>query len=112
MYPSKGPDAHVYETLTDGATVSWNLNDSQVAKLTLGGNRTLALSEHVVGGSYLLKVIQDGTGSRLISSYGSNVKWAGGTAPTLSTAAGSVDLLKFVSDGTYLYGSVVGKAYA
>ena len=30
-------------------------------------------------------------------------KWVGGSAPTLSTAVGKADLLRFESDGTNLY---------
>jgi hypothetical protein len=91
-------------TLTDGATINWNMNTQQVAKVTLGGNRTLANPTNLVaGGTYVLRVIQDGTGSRTLA-YGSAYKWASGVVPTLSTAAGSVDILSFYSDGTNLYG--------
>lgn len=90
--------------LTDGASISWNLNTQQAARVTLGGNRTLANpTNQVAGGTYILRVIQDGTGSRTLG-YGSAYKWANGIAPTLSTAANAVDLLSFYSDGTNLYG--------
>lgn len=92
-------------TLTDGANISWNLNNGNTAQVTLGGNRTLDNPTNMVnGGTYILKVTQDGTGSRTLS-YGANYLWAnGGTAPTLSTAAGAVDILTFYSDGTNMYG--------
>jgi len=90
--------------LTDAASISWNLDDAQVASVTLGGNRTLAApSNQVDGGTYILIVTQDGTGSRTLA-YNAVFKWPGGTAPTLSTAAGSVDILTFISDGTNMYG--------
>ena len=90
--------------LSDGASISWNLNTAQVAHVTLGGNRTLANPTNMVnGGTYILRVVQDGTGSRTLA-YGTAYKWPGGTAPTLSTAAGAVDILTFVSDGTNMYG--------
>ena len=56
--------------------------------------------------TYVLIVKQDGTGSRTLS-YGSEYKFPGGTAPTLSTGANDVDVLCFVSDGTNLYGSAL-----
>jgi hypothetical protein len=93
-------------TLTPGATVNWNLNTQQVARLTLGGNYTIANPTNLVdGGTYILEIVQDGVGSRTVS-WGANYKWlnSGGAAPTLSTTAGAVDIISFVSDGTYMYG--------
>lgn len=91
-------------TLTDGATINWDASANQVASVTLGGNRTLANPTNMVdGGTYILRVVQDGTGSRTLS-YGANYLWPGGTAPTLSTDADAVDILTFISDGTNMYG--------
>jgi len=90
-------------TLTDGATISWNTAEGQVAEVTLEGNRTMAAPTNVKDGAfYSLKVIQDGTGSRTIS-WNAVFKFTGATAPTLSTAANSVDFIVFSSDGTNLY---------
>jgi len=91
-------------TLTDAASISWNLDDNQVAAVTLGGNRTLSNPTNMKdGATYILRVVQDGTGSRTLA-YGANYKWPGGTAPTLTTTASAVDILTFVSDGTNMYG--------
>jgi len=91
-------------TLTDGASIAWNLNTNQVAKVTLAGNRTLVNPTNMKdGATYILKVIQDATGSRTLA-YGTAYKWPGGTAPTLSTAANAVDYLTFISDGTSMHG--------
>ena len=90
--------------LTDAAAISWNMNTAQVAKVTLGGNRTMAAPSNLVdGGQYVLRVTQDGTGSRTLT-WNAVFKWAGGVAPTLSTTAGATDVFSFSSDGTYLYG--------
>jgi len=95
-------------TLTDAANISWDAESNQVCSVTLAGNRTLDNPTNMVdGGIYHLTVIQDGTGSRTLS-YGTAYKWPGGTAPTLSTGASAVDIFKFVSDGTSMYGSTVG----
>lgn len=97
--------------LTDGASISWNLNTQQAASVTLGGNRTLANPTNLVnGGTYILRVVQDGTGSRTLA-YGTAYKWPGGTAPTLSTGANAVDIITFVSDGTNMFG-VIQKGFA
>ena len=91
-------------TLTDGASIAWNLNTQQVGIVTLGGNRTLANpTNQKAGGTYIAIVKQDATGSRTLA-YGSAYKWPGGAAPTLSTGANDVDILTFVSDGTNMYG--------
>lgn len=98
-------------TLADDTTISWNLDNAQTAKVTLGGNRTLANPTNMVdGGTYVLRVLQDGTGSRTLA-YGSAYKWPAGTAPTLTTTAGAVDIITFVSNGTSMFG-VISKAFS
>lgn len=55
--------------------------------------------------SMVLELVQDGTGSRTVTWPGS-VTWVDGSAPTLHTAAGSIDWYTFVSHdgGTIWYG--------
>ena len=90
------------QTLTDGSTIDLNLQTQQVSKVTLGGNRTFnAPSNHAAGLVCVLTIIQDGTGSRT-ATFNSAYKFAGGTAPTLTTTASARDILVFVSDGTNL----------
>jgi len=67
----------------------------------LTANSEVTASSPVAGTSYLFFFRQDGTGTRTVSFSG--FKWPGGTAPTLSTAAGSVDIVSGISDGTYIY---------
>lgn len=93
-------------TLTDAATVNWNMNNGTVATLTLGGNRTMAAPTNLSVRTFILKVIQDGTGSRTIT-WNSVFKWASGVPPVLSTAAGATDIISFFCDGTNLYGSYI-----
>jgi len=95
-------------TLVDGTNISWNLNTSQVATVTLAGNRTLNNPTNMQSGAtYILIVKQDGTGNRTLS-YGSAYKWPNGTPPILSTTASAVDILTFISDGTNMYGMMQG----
>ena len=92
------------QTLTDAATINWNMATSYSAKVTLGDNRTMAAPTNLTdGGTYVLRVIQDGTGSRTIT-WNAVFKWPSATAPTLTTTAAGIDILTFVSDGTNLYG--------
>jgi hypothetical protein len=82
--------------LTDGASIAVDLADSYNFSVTLGGNRTLANPSNVVAGqSGSFFITQDGTGSRTLA-YGSNYDFIGGTAPTLSTAANSVDRIDYI----------------
>ena len=82
--------------LTDGATITPDLADSNNYSVTLAGNRTLANPTNTTAGqSGSIFVSQDATGSRTLA-YGTNWDFAGGTAPTLSTAASSVDRIDYV----------------
>ena len=89
--------------LTDAATIAWAANTAQVATFTfVSSNRTMGAPTGLVSGAfYALAVIQN-AGSNTIS-WNSVFKWAGGVAPTLSTAAGAKDYFTFRSDGTNLY---------
>lgn len=92
--------------LTDGANIAWNLDDKPSTKVTLAGNRILDNPTNMKDGmTYLLKVVQDVTGTRTLS-YGAAYDWTalGGTAPTLSSSANAENLLVFYSDGTKMYG--------
>lgn len=94
-------------TLVDGATVTPDFDNGNIQKLTLGGNRIIANASNLEdGATYILLLIQDGTGSRTVT-WGANYIWSGATAPTLTTTADKTDIITFVSDGTYLYGTSV-----
>jgi len=81
--------------LTDGATITPNFNNANNFSVTLGGNRTLANPTNLTAGqSGVIVITQDGTGSRTLA-YGSNFKFPGGTAPTLTTTANAVDVLAY-----------------
>lgn len=93
-------------SLTDAANIAWDAQKNQVAQVTLAGNRTLDNPTLVNAGAvYILRVVQDGTGSRTLA-YGSAYKFPGGAAPVLSTGANDVDVLTFLSDGTNMFGVI------
>jgi hypothetical protein len=92
------------QILTDGPTISWNTSIGSVATVTLGGNRTIAAPTNLKTGSYILHIIQDGSGNRTVT-WNSIFKWPAGVAPVLTTTANRRDLFSFVCDGTNLYGS-------
>ena len=86
-------------TLTDGATIDWNAQSAPVAKVTLGGNRTLNAPTNGVAGQFIsLLVIQDGTGSRTLT-WNAVYEFTADTAPTLTTTANYGDLFTFRYNG-------------
>ena len=87
-------------SLTDAASIAFDMDDGVNASVTLGGNRTLANPTNVtVGQSGVIFVKQDGTGSRTLS-FGSYWSFAGGTAPTLTTTASALDAIAYSVEST------------
>ena len=96
----------VRATLADAT--AWDLDEAQSAFLSLTANSTLANPTNMRdGGTYQL-IVEPNT---YTLAFASAYKWPGGVAPVLSTAAGAIDLLTFVTDGTNMYG-VIQKAFA
>jgi len=82
--------------LSDGATITIDMADSNNFSVTLAGNRTFANpSNDTAGQSGSIFITQDGSGSRT-ASWGSDWDFVGGTAPTLSTGANAVDRIDYV----------------
>jgi len=102
-------------TLTDGATITWAIGSSTAANatVTLGGNRTLNITGPASGGTYVLRVVQDGTGSRTLT-LGTGCTWkvisGGAGALSLTATANATDVLTFYYDGTNCYANL-GKNY-
>jgi hypothetical protein len=100
--------------LTDAATIAWDTTTAggQVATCTfVSTNRTMGAPTNLKNGAfYALAVIQNAGSNTL--TWNSVFKWAAGTAPTLSTAAGAKDYFTFRSDGTNLYQQGISQAVA
>jgi hypothetical protein len=94
--------------LTDAATIAVDLSAGINFSVTLGGNRTLGNPTNTTNGkSGVIYLTQDGTGSRTLA-YSSNWKFAGGSAPTLTTTAGATDMLFYqVKSATFIYAMLV-----
>jgi hypothetical protein len=96
-----GAVANVEDELTDGATITWDVIDSPVAKVTLAGNRTLSAPSGTtpISGQFVsLLIIQDGTGGRTIT-WNAAYEFAADTAPTLTATASLGDLFTFRYNG-------------
>ena len=87
-------------TLTDGSTITWDASTQDVAKVTLGGNRTLGSASNGTTGQFIsLLIIQDGTGSRTLT-WNAAYEFASDTAPTLTTTANLGDVFVFRYNGS------------
>lgn len=92
-------------SLSDSATINWDLSIGSTAQVILGGARTLnSPTNQTSGGTYTLIVKQDATGARTLS-FNSAYKFPGSTDPVISVTANAIDIIGFVSDGTSMYGT-------
>jgi hypothetical protein len=91
-----------------------DLANGNVFNVTLTSATTFSFTGATSGKacSFGLYLSQDATGSRTVTWP--TVKWAGGTAPTLTTTASATDVLVFESldGGTTWYGSLVGANFS
>lgn len=85
-------------------TIDWTLSNKQ--KSTLTGNCTFTFTAPTGPCNLLLKLVQDGTGSRTVT-WPAAVHWSGGVAPTLTTTASKVDIITFYYDGATYFGSSI-----
>lgn len=84
-------------------TIDWVNGNLQRCRLT--GNCTFTFSNPVVGASYFLEVLQDGTGGRTVT-WPATVKWDNSTTPTSTTTANRKDCFVFVWNGTNYIGGI------
>jgi hypothetical protein len=91
------------QTLTDGATITWDTSLGQIATITLGGARTLANASNLKVGTYILNVKQNATSGLSTLTWGRGYFFPGNVKPTLTATANARDIITGVSDGTVLY---------
>jgi len=98
-------------TVDYGATSTFNLatGNGPIYNLTLAGNPTLAISNSSVGKVFIVRIIQDGTGSRTVTWF-STIKWTDSVVPTLTTTASRWDVFGFICTATNTYdGFIIGQ---
>ena len=89
-------------TVASGS-LAWNLDNAQVAIATIDQTTTLANpTNQRAGFTYTLIALQGADGDETLA-FGSAYLFPGGVAPTLTTGAGSVDLVSCLSDGTNMH---------
>lgn len=98
-----------FTTDSDASTVTFDMAASNVHTVVLAGNRTLAVSNVSVGQPFILRLVQDSTGSR-VPTWFTTIKWVGGVAPALTTTANKIDTFGFICTSTDNYdGYVIGQ---
>lgn len=97
-------------TPASGATATLDLAISNIHSITMpAGNAVLAVSNAVAGKLFVVEVIQDGSGNRTVTWF-STIKWAGGTAPTLTATGNKKDVFIFRTTGVNTFdGFIVGQ---
>jgi len=96
-------DPHEYDAGNSSTAITINWTNGSAQKVTMTDNVTFTLSNPVTGGTYVLKLVQDGTGGRTYTWPGT-VSWSGGTSPT-GSGASKTDIVNLYWDGTKYYGS-------
>lgn len=88
---------------TWGATVNLDMSQSNVHLITLAGNTILAVQNVSPGQFFQVELVQDSTGSRLVTWF-AGITWVGGNVtPTLTTIAGKKDTFVFRCTGPNTY---------
>jgi len=99
---------HIQNAETDGATVTidWSsVLKGKVRTITLGGNRTLAFTNPTQWQAIILRIIQDGVGSKTVT-WPATSKFPYAVIPTLSTGANDIDafgIICVVAGGSPIY---------
>jgi hypothetical protein len=91
-------------TVTSTNTIALTNGTVQTATLTASTACTFTMPTNVAGKSFVLLLKQAATTGNGTATF-TSVKWNAGGAPTITAAAGKMDILSFIADGTNWYGS-------
>jgi len=90
------------DTLTDASTITWNVINSPVARVTLTANRTMAAPSGTgpAAGQFIsILVIQDAGGTNTLA-WNAVYEFTADTAPTLTSTGAKGDIFSFRYNGT------------
>lgn len=93
-----------YDEGSEGGAFTINWNNGNKQKVTLTGSTSHTVTFTAISGgvaNFLLKIVQ-GDASNTIT-WPASVKWPGASAPTMTAASGSVDIVTCYYDGTNYY---------
>lgn len=92
-------------TVTTASTLALTNGTVQTATLTASTACTFTMPTATAGKSFALLLKQAASTGNGTATF-TSVKWGAAGAPTITAAAGKMDILSFVSDGTNWYGSI------
>lgn len=88
------------QIITDAATQTFDCTAGGSFQWTLGASRTMSEPTGMAGEQRLtIRVVQDATGSRLVT-WPATFAWPAATAPTLTTTANKMDIVTGIWDAT------------
>jgi hypothetical protein len=92
---------------TVGASHTFVITTGTVQTATLTGSTpcTFTMPTATAGKSFILKLTQ--SAANMTTATFTGVKFAGGTAPTITATASAVDIISFIADGTSWFGSAI-----
>ena len=82
-------------------TINLNRLHAGIIRVTLTDSSTFTFVAPYAGSTITFILVQPAAGSKTVT-WPTNVKWPGGTAPTLTTTANAVDIITLVYDGNPL----------
>lgn len=88
------------------ATIDFSKSSGATNVIMAGANITFTFQNAQAGGSYLLRITQDATGSWTYT-WPAAVKWPGGVSP-LASGANKTDFASFYYDGANYWGTFSG----
>jgi hypothetical protein len=92
-------------TVTSSSTLSLTGGTVQTATLTASTACTFTMPTASAGKSFVLLLKQAASTGNGTATF-TGVKWGTSGAPTITAAAGKMDILTFIADGTNWYGSI------
>lgn len=94
-------------TPTAAGTATLDLSKGNIHHITMpAGNITIAISNGTAGQCFIIRILQDSSGSRTVTWF-TTIRWAnGGTAPTLTTTANKADTIGFEITGSNTYDGI------
>jgi hypothetical protein len=103
-----------YNVTVSGQAVTLDLTQGNLFVVSFFNSTGATCGLAVTGGStgqcFLVDVVQGASGSNLVTSWFSTIKWAGGSGPTLTTTVSKIDTMGFEStDPTHFQGYIVGQ---
>ena len=92
-----------FDNGNSGTSLTVNLASGSAQRIKATGNCSITITNPVTGGSYVLKIVNDGTVRTF--TWPGTVLWSGGSAPTFTGTNNKVDLINLYWDGSSYYGS-------